>query len=64
MSLTDGRPWEADGDLPWDVPDAATYCGEDQADGWRGSQHLADWPIEDAGPIYWLLKRDADREGA
>ena len=21
MSLNDGRPWEGDGDLPWDSPD-------------------------------------------
>lgn len=53
----DAREEEREGDAPGD------WCGEQQADGWRGDVHLPDWPEEMAGPIYWLLKREADTEG-
>ena len=29
----------------------------DDADAWRGSEHLADWPEASAGPEYWMYKR-------
>ena len=58
MSLQDGRPWESDGDLPWDTPDGD---GDGSgADTWRGDLHLGDWPENLAGPEYWLYKKQRD----
>ncbi|HYT05727.1 MAG TPA: hypothetical protein VEM13_12705 [Gemmatimonadales bacterium] len=28
--------------------------------GWRGAEHLADWPESSAGPEYWMYKRAAE----
>ncbi len=55
MSLSDGRPWEGDGELPWDTPDTAWECAEPEA--WRGVHHFGDWPENLAGPEYWLYKK-------
>ena len=52
MSLSDGRPWEGEGDLPWDTPDAEWEPADGEA--WRGDLHLDDWPESLAGPEYWL----------
>ena len=61
MSDRDARPWETDGDLPWD----ATEAEEDSLDGeWRGIVHLADWPENLAGPEYWLYKAQDERDAA
>jgi hypothetical protein len=54
MSQNDGRPWEGDGDLPWDTPDSE--WGDPEA--WRGDVHLGDWPENLAGPEYWLYKKE------
>lgn len=53
MSSTDGRPWEAAGDLPWDTPDELERADSED---WRGNLHLADWPMHLAGPEYSLNK--------
>ena len=58
MSLEDGRPWEEEGDLPWDTPDAQWEPAEIEA--WRGDLHLDDWPEGLAGPEYWLYKNQGD----
>jgi hypothetical protein len=58
MSLQDGRPWETDGDLPWDTPDEESESSS--SDTWRGNLHLGDWPENLAGPEYWLYKRMCD----
>ena len=58
MSLHDGRPWESDGDLPWDTPDGEGEPGNVEA--WRGDLHLDDWPENLAGPEYWLYKKQRD----
>lgn len=58
MSLHDGRPWESEGDLPWDTPDGEWEPGG--ADAWRGELHLGDWPENLAGPEYWLYKKQRD----
>ena len=58
MSLHDGRPWESDGDLPWDTPDGEGEPGSGEA--WRGDLHLGDWPENLAGPEYWLYKKKRD----
>ena len=58
MSQQDGRPWEGDGDLPWDTPDADWEPAEVEA--WRGDLHLDDWPENLAGPEYWLYKNERD----
>jgi hypothetical protein len=58
MSLQDGRPWESDGDLPWDTPDGEWEPGG--AEPWRGDLHLGDWPENLAGPEYWLYKKQRD----
>lgn len=58
MSLQDGRPWEGDGDLPWDTPDGEGEPGT--AEAWRGDLHLGDWPENLAGPEYWLYKKQRD----
>lgn len=60
MSLHDGRPWEDEGDLPWDTPDAEWEPGDSEA--WRGDLHLDDWPESLAGPEYWLYKNQSDDE--
>ncbi len=60
MSLSDGRPWEDDGDLPWDTPDVAWEADDSEA--WRGKIHLDDWPENLAGPEYWLYKKDQSDE--
>jgi hypothetical protein len=60
MSLHDGRPWEEEGDLPWDTPDAEWEPAESEA--WRGDLHLDDWPENLAGPEYWLFKNQSDDE--
>jgi hypothetical protein len=52
MSQNDGRPWEGDGDLPWDTPDS------EDSEAWRGDVHLGDWPENLAGPEYWLYKKE------
>ncbi|MBA3554846.1 MAG: hypothetical protein H0W29_08850 [Gemmatimonadales bacterium] len=58
MSLQDGRPWESEGDLPWDTPDVIWEPVE--GDAWRGILHLGDWPENLAGPEYWLYKKQRD----
>ncbi|HEX6668687.1 MAG TPA: hypothetical protein VF061_03965 [Gemmatimonadales bacterium] len=60
MSQHDGRPWEGEGDLPWDTPDAEWEPAE--AEAWRGDLHLDDWPESMAGPEYWLYKNQSDDE--
>jgi hypothetical protein len=60
MSQQDGRPWESDGDLPWDTPDGDWEPAESEA--WRGDIHLGDWPENLAGPEYWLYKKDQTDE--
>ena len=60
MSQQDGRPWEEEGDLPWDTPDAEWEPVENEA--WRGDLHLDDWPENLAGPEYWLYKNQDDEE--
>jgi len=60
MSLSDGRPWEGEGDLPWDTPDAEWEPADGEA--WRGDLHLDDWPESLAGPEYWLYKNQNDDE--
>ena len=60
MSLSDGRPWEGEGDLPWDTPDAEWEPADGEA--WRGDLHLDDWPESLAGPEYWLYKNQSDEE--
>jgi hypothetical protein len=60
MSLHDGRPWEGEGDLPWDTPDEEWEPAEREA--WRGDLHLDDWPESLAGPEYWLYKNQSDDE--
>ena len=60
MILHDGRPWEGEGDLPWDMPDAEWE--EADHDPWRGDLHLGDWPESLAGPEYWLYKNQSDNE--
>ena len=57
MSQEDGRPWDTGGDLPWDTPDETE---QSDADAWRGSLHLDDWPENLAGPEYWLYKKKRD----
>ena len=42
MSMNDGRPWEGDGDLPWDTPDGEWEPADSEA--WRGTLHLGEWP--------------------
>lgn len=56
MSQSDGRPWEDEGDLPWDTPDAAWEPADSEA--WRDDLYLDDWPENLAGPEYWLYKKD------
>jgi hypothetical protein len=60
MSLSDGRPWEGDGDLPWDTPDGEWEPAETEA--WRGELHLGEWPENLAGPEYWLYKKQQGDE--
>jgi hypothetical protein len=60
MSQSDGRPWEGDGDLPWDTPDTSWETADPEA--WRGEMHLDDWPENLAGPEYWLYKKDQSDE--
>jgi hypothetical protein len=60
MSLSDGRPWEGDGDLPWDTPDGDWGPAEHEA--WRGELHLREWPENLAGPEYWLYKKQQGDE--
>lgn len=60
MSLSDGRPWEEEGDLPWDTPDEEGEPADGEA--WRGDLHLDDWPENLAGPEYWLFKNQRDDE--
>jgi hypothetical protein len=61
MSLSDGRPWEDDGDLPWDTPDEGGWEPAD-TEAWRGDIHCDDWPENLAGPEYWLYKKDQTDE--
>jgi hypothetical protein len=56
MSQDDGRPWEGNGDLPWDMPDSEWESADSEA--WRGDVHLGDWPENLAGPEYWLYKKE------
>jgi hypothetical protein len=58
MSQHDGRPWEGEGDLPWDTPDTEWEPADVEA--WRGDIHLDDWPESLAGPEYWLYKNQND----
>ncbi len=58
MSQHDGRPWEGEGDLPWDTPD--TEWEPADAEAWRGDIHMDDWPESLAGPEYWLYKNQGD----
>ena len=60
MSLQDGRPWEGEGDLPWDTPDTDWESAD--AEVWRGDLHTDDWPENLAGPEYWLYKNQGDDE--
>jgi hypothetical protein len=60
MSQSDGRPWEGDGDLPWDTPDPEWETADSEA--WRGNVHLGDWPENLAGPEYWLYKKEDSDE--
>jgi len=60
MSLNDGRPWEGNGDLPWDTPDGEWEPAD--ADSWRGDLHLGEWPENLAGPEYWLYKKQKGDE--
>jgi hypothetical protein len=60
MSLNDGRPWEGNGDLPWDTPDGEWE--PDAAESWRGELHLGEWPENLAGPEYWLYKKQQGDE--
>ena len=60
MSQSDGRPWEGEGDLPWDMPDTGWEAGDPEA--WRGDVHLGDWPENLAGPEYWLYKKEETDE--
>jgi hypothetical protein len=60
MSQSDGRPWEGEGDLPWDTPDPEWESGDSEA--WRGDVHLGDWPENLAGPEYWLYKKEDSDE--
>src|SRR5437588_719958 len=36
-----------------------SWRGNDE--GWRGDEHLADWPEHAAGPEYWMFKGMTDR---
>jgi hypothetical protein len=58
MSQHDGRPWEGEGDLPWDTPD--TEWEPSDGEPWRGDIHMDDWPESLAGPEYWLYKNQGD----
>ncbi|HEU4474570.1 MAG TPA: hypothetical protein VFR72_07010 [Gemmatimonadales bacterium] len=60
MSLDDGLPWDGEGDLPWETPDAEWEPADTEA--WRGDLHLDDWPENLAGPEYWLYKNQGDDE--
>ncbi|MBA3759745.1 MAG: hypothetical protein H0X07_04370 [Gemmatimonadales bacterium] len=57
MGDYDGRPWESEGDLPWDTPESET-ASDSQA--WQGELYQDDWPENLAGPEYWLYKKQRD----
>ncbi len=41
----------------------ASAAGEpDEEEGWRGEEHLRDWPEWDAGPEYHMWRRIAERD--
>ena len=52
------RPWESEGDLPWDTPDPfeEEAGAEREREAWRGDEHQEDWPEQLAGPEYWLYR--------
>ena len=50
--------WAEDqGDVPF-LPDGL----HDEAQPWRGVEHPANWPEQDAGPEYWAWKEAQARE--
>ena len=55
LFAADGESWRRDlhcADEPW------RPVGDTEA-GWRGDEHLAEWPEASAGPEYWMYKRAA-----
>jgi hypothetical protein len=62
MPPNEDRPWEQEGDLPWDTPDPVDEeleaDLEKKREAWRGDEHLGDWPENLAGPEYRLYRRD------
>jgi len=57
MGDHDGRPWESEGDLPWDPPESER---ESDSQAWQGELYQDDWPESLAGPEYWLYKKQRD----
>lgn len=58
MGDQERRPWESEGDLPWDTPEIE---GEADSEAWRGQLYQDDsWPENLAGPEYWLYKKQRD----
>lgn len=57
MGDHDARPWESEGDLPWDAPESET---ESDSQAWQGELYHDDWPENLAGPEYWLYKKQRD----
>ena len=62
MSLNDGRPWEGDGNFPWDTPEGEGEWEPADSEAWRGDLHLDGWPENLAGPEYWLYKKQQGDE--
>ena len=65
MSCWDGsfeRP-EEERENDWIPPSEKDEYEPANPDGWRGDEHMEDWPLGLAGPEYWLyLKRLEDGE--